>query len=103
MITMFREALEEIRGASVPNEEAVLLWYDMVYCPAIYEIKKSGVIEYFPGRTEADLFIWTWQQQHKLLKRYTPTPVQKILKATSLPVKSLWSKIIYYLCGLFDV
>ncbi len=94
MIMLFREALEATRGESVSNEEALLLWYDMVYSPAIYEIEKSGVIKRFPGRTEADLFIWMWRQQHKLLKRYTPTQVLNTLKPTSSAVRSLWSRII---------
>ena len=97
MITMFREALEETRGESVSNEEVLLLWYDIVYSPAIYEIEKSGVIKRFPGRTEADLFIWMWRQQHKLLKRHTPTQVLKTLKPTSSVVRSLWSRVISYI------
>jgi len=97
MIMLFREALEVTRGQSVPTEEVLLLWYEMAYSPAIYEIKKSGVIERFPGRTEADLFIWMWQHQHKLLKRYTPTQVLKTLKPTSSAVRSLWSRINSYI------
>lgn len=57
LISMFREALEETRGELVSSEEAFLLWYDMVYSPAVHEIKKSGAMGRFPGRTEADLFI----------------------------------------------
>ncbi|UCC89361.1 MAG: hypothetical protein JSV81_08640 [Anaerolineales bacterium] len=89
LITMFREALEEMRGEPVSDEEALLLWYDMAYSPAVYEIKKSGALARFPGRTEADLFIWMWQQQHRLLKPYTSSPVHKVGQAIVSPVRWL--------------
>ncbi len=89
LITMFQEALEETRGEVTSYEEALLLWYDMVYSPAVHEIKKSGVLARFPGRTEADLFIWMWKHQYKLLENYTPSPVHRVVEAVSSFVKRL--------------
>jgi len=90
LITMFREALEETRGEVISYEDALLLWYEMVYSPAVHEIKKSGAMERFPGRTEADLFIWMWQHQHRLLEQYTSSPVHRVVETVSSLVRWPW-------------
>jgi hypothetical protein len=90
LITMFREALEETRGEVISYEDALLLWYDMVYSPAVHEIKKSGAMERFPGRTEADLFIWMWQHQQRLLEQYTSSPVHRVVETVSSLVRWPW-------------
>ncbi len=93
LITMFQEALEETRGEVISYEDALLLWYDMVYSPAVHEIKKSGAMERFPGRTEADLFIWMWQHQQRLLKQYPSSPVHRVVEAVSSLVRWPWLRI----------
>jgi len=42
----------------IPYEEAVVHWYDTVYCPVIDIIKDLGILYDFPGRTETDLYLW---------------------------------------------
>jgi hypothetical protein len=93
LITMFQEALEETRGEVTSYEDALLLWFDMVYSPAVHEIKKSGALQRFPGRTEADLFIWMWQHQQRLVKQYPSSPVHRVVEAVSALVKWLWLKV----------
>ncbi len=93
LITMFREALEETRGEVTSYEDALLLWFDMVYSPAVHEIKKSGALERFPGRTEADLFIWMWQHQHRLLEQYPSSPVHRVVEAVSALIRWPWLRI----------
>jgi len=93
LITMFREALEETQGEVVSYEDAMLSWFDMVYSPAVHEIKKSGALERFPDRTEADLFIWVWQHQQRLLKQYPSSPVHRVVEAVSSLVRWFWSRI----------
>lgn len=39
-------------------EEAVLDWYDNLYCPVIEIIEQNGILTDFPGRTPADLYLW---------------------------------------------
>jgi hypothetical protein len=87
LITTFRETLEETRDDAISYEDALLLWYDMVYSPAVHEIKESGAMEHFSNRTEADLFIWMWQHQQKLLKQYTSSPVHRVVEAVSSLVR----------------
>jgi hypothetical protein len=93
LITMFRDALEETRGEAIPYEDALLLWFDMIYSPTAYEIKKSGAMERFPDRTEADLFIWMWQHQQRLTKQYPASPVHRVVEAVSALIRWLWLKV----------
>ncbi len=43
---------------SIRWEEAVCDWYDHLYLPTVLEIRENGVMRSFPGRTEADLYLW---------------------------------------------
>jgi hypothetical protein len=83
LIAIFRDALEETRGEVIPFEDALLLWCDMVYSPAVHEIKTSGVMERFPDRTEADLFIWMWRHHRVLLEQHASSPVRRVVDAVS--------------------
>ncbi|MBV9173907.1 MAG: hypothetical protein JOZ81_27910 [Chloroflexi bacterium] len=38
--------------------EAVESWYDRVYLDTVAAVRESGVLRDFPGRTEADLYLW---------------------------------------------
>jgi len=42
----------------ISRDEAVADWYDHVYMPIVRLIREQGVLKYFPGRTEADLYRW---------------------------------------------
>jgi hypothetical protein len=50
----------------IPEEEAVAHWYDTVYLPIVEVIRERGVLEEFPGRTEADLYLWVLDHQQFL-------------------------------------
>jgi hypothetical protein len=93
LITIFQEALEETQGEGVSYENALLLWFDMVYSPAVDEIKQSGAMEQFPDRTEADLFIWMWQHEQGLEKQYTSSPIHRVVGAVSSLVRWLGLRI----------
>jgi hypothetical protein len=93
LITMFQEALEKTQGDVIPYGDALLSWYDMIYSPAVYEIKKGGAMERFPGRTEADLFVWMWQQQNRLLAHYAPSLVHRGVEAVRSFARWLWLKV----------
>jgi hypothetical protein len=47
-------------------EEAVMSWYDTIYMPMIQEIREHRVLRRFPGRTEADLYLWVMDHRHFL-------------------------------------
>lgn len=50
----------------IPYSEAVASWYDNVYMPMVDLIRKYEVLDYFPGRTEADLYAWLIKHQESL-------------------------------------
>lgn len=54
----------------VPWEEAVRSWYETLYRPMTETIRASGVLDDFPGRTEADLYLFTARHLHDLRQRF---------------------------------
>lgn len=53
-------------------EEAVRSWYESVYRPMIETIRRSRILQQFPGRTETDLYLFTMDHLHQLRRRYGP-------------------------------
>ncbi len=58
------------------RDEAVASWRDLVYRPVICVIRQSGIMEYFPGRTEADLYLFAMDHLTSLRERYGDRQVQ---------------------------
>ena len=50
----------------ISDEEAVAHWYDNVYMPIVRVIRDTEILKEFPGRTEADLYLWVLDHQHYL-------------------------------------
>ena len=42
----------------IPYAEAVAHWYDTVYLPVVQVIRRRGLLDSFPDRTETDLYLW---------------------------------------------
>ena len=57
-IDVHRYFMGQQRQAQVSYEEAVTDWYDDVYLPLVRVIDCQGILKEFPGRTEADLYMW---------------------------------------------
>ena len=53
----------------VSESEAVEHWYDTVYVPVIAVVQRSGLLEAFPGRTEADFYLWVMDHRHYLVSQ----------------------------------
>ena len=49
--------------------EAVMSWYDRFYEPVITDIREHDTLHRFPGRTEADLYIWIMDHRHYIQER----------------------------------
>jgi dienelactone hydrolase len=69
-IEAFRKSLSQIDERQVPLDEAVVLWYEMQYAPIVAIIQHRDILEEFPGRTEADLYLWLRRNQEELEVRY---------------------------------
>jgi hypothetical protein len=65
-----REKLSQIDGEEMSYEDAVVAWYEMVYLPTVQIIRESSLLERFPGRTEADLFVWVSFHRQELSELY---------------------------------
>lgn len=65
-----QQILEQIDGEPMDWETAVDAWYEMVYLPTVQIIQDSTLLADFPGRTEADLFVWLSQHRERLHERY---------------------------------
>lgn len=62
--------LSIIDGEEMDWATAVAAWYEMVYQPTIQIIHDSTLLEDFPGRTEADLFVWMSLMRRPLQEEY---------------------------------
>jgi nucleotide-binding universal stress UspA family protein len=54
------------RDISYP--EAVTHWYDKVYVPIVEPIRERGLLRWFPGRTETDMYLWVSEHRVALEK-----------------------------------
>lgn len=69
-IGRLQQTLSAIDDQDVPFEKAVDDWYEMVYLPSAQIIRQSGILDSFPGRTEADLYVWLAVHREALLQQY---------------------------------
>ncbi len=51
---------------SITEKEAILHWYETLYQPVVEVIEQSGILEDFPGKTAADLYLWVMDHLHYL-------------------------------------
>lgn len=58
------------RKSEVPYKEAVQSWYSNVYQPLVELIREQCILDEFPGRTEADLYLWIIEHQGFLREEY---------------------------------
>lgn len=89
-------------GRDVPWEEAVGSWYDRLYQRVVDETREHRVLDRFPGRTEADLYLWIMDHRYFLTqksgadpgselsaidfaRRFAPNPVLGRIKRTLRP------------------
>lgn len=54
----------------VTYREAVMNWYDDVYLPLVRVIRQYRILDDFPGRTEADLYLWIIEHLYYLKEEY---------------------------------
>lgn len=69
-IADLREKLSDIDGREMPYDEAVAAWYEMTYLPTLQIIHDAQLLQQFPGRTEADLFVWLSVHRDRLSDHY---------------------------------
>lgn len=55
--------------------DAVASWYDNVYMPVVQAIRDYDLLHNFPGRTEADLYLWIALHRERLAAAYGLAPL----------------------------
>jgi len=101
MIGVYKPVLEQIDEEEISFQEAAALWYDLIYSPSVQIIKERNALEQFPGRTEADLFVWVWKHNRELNEQtgegsMLAESVDEIAQPAPIPlspVRRLWQFI----------
>ncbi|NDJ36634.1 MAG: DUF4032 domain-containing protein, partial [Chloroflexi bacterium] len=89
-------------------EEAVVQWVDQVYLPTVEVIRQTGVLEDFPERTEADLYMWIREHYWFLYQEFGDgVELQDAAQHfadhfSSKPLKRIWRWIVDRLPGHHD-
>ncbi len=89
----------------VSEAEAVEHWYDTVYLPIVELIREHNVLSDFPGRTEADLYLWLIDHMHFLREtqgevdpaeaaqdfreEYSERPIHKLLRSVAQAIDAI--------------
>jgi hypothetical protein len=62
-IEALRFLAETAQGGEIDWKTAVGNWYDEAYLPVLATIREQNILRDFPGRTEADLYLWISDHQ----------------------------------------
>lgn len=69
-IEELRYKLSVIDDAPHSFEDTAEDWYNLIYLPTVQIIRESTLLADFPGRTEADLFVWLSVHRARLQEQY---------------------------------
>ncbi len=69
--------------------KGMISWFDNVYMPLINVIGEEKILNYFPGRTDADLYVWIVRHWDALKKKYGEGFT---LKEAAVNFRSLYGK-----------
>lgn len=83
----------------VSYEEAVVHWFENVYCPVARIIRQRNVLRDFPGRTEADLYLWIMDHRSAIesevgWKVSSEKAVANLISQASPTLEKLFMRII---------
>jgi hypothetical protein len=59
-------------------EEAVTDWHDHLFMPIVNIIRERKILKDFPGRTEADLYLWITDHHWTLTKQEQESPIHDV-------------------------
>ena len=69
-ILVHKYYMNEDIDEEIPFNDALVSWYNNIYNPVISIIKEQWLLANFPGRTEADLYVWIIKHWDFLKKKY---------------------------------
>ena len=69
-IEQFQNILSSIEERELTSDEVVALWCDIRYFPVVDIIRRRAILQDFPDRTEADLYLWLCCNREELEEGY---------------------------------
>lgn len=69
-IDVHRYYLSQNEHREISYEEAVLSWVNNIYMPMVQVIEEQNILDNFPDRTEADLYLWVIEHLAFIQQRY---------------------------------
>ncbi len=104
-INVHRHFRGNAESREIPWPDAVVSWRDTVYRPMIERIEASGILEEFPGRTAADLYLFVMDHLHYLRQQYgdvaaRPTRAFEHFRLSRRPKESFLEKLRSWWDGL---
>ena len=69
-ILVHKYYMNEDMEDEIPFSDALVSWYNNVYNPVIAIIREQWLLVNFPGRTEADLYVWIIKHWDFFKKKY---------------------------------
>jgi hypothetical protein len=86
-------------------DEAAAQWVDQVYLPIVKVVRETGILDEFPGRSEADLYLWLMEHLYFLRQRFGGrVDVQAAARSfarhfTERTLKRFWHWLSYHALG----
>ncbi len=78
-IRLVKRVMDYNQPQPVGFHDAAQRWYDRIYVPVIDLIRKYNLLDEFPQRTEADMYVWIIEYFEKLVETYGETASEATL------------------------
>lgn len=93
--------INQQKTEEIPFDEGLVSWYRTVFRPVIDAIQADRIMARFPGRTEADLYMWIVKRWHILKDWFgADVPVSEAARQVSLRYgQSVWQRLRTFLPG----
>jgi len=101
-ILVHKYYLNEDIEEEIHFNNALVSWYNNVYNPVIKIIREQWLLANFPGRTEADLYVWIIKHWDFLKKKYGSYSLNKAAGDFSLKYGQSQGKFLRFLVLLLN-
>jgi len=101
-ILVHKYYLNEDIEEELPFNDALVSWFNNVYNPVITIIREQWLLINFPGRTEADLYVWIIKHWDFLKKKYGKYSLSKAAGDFSRKYGQDKGKLLRFLSVLTD-
>jgi hypothetical protein len=101
-ILVHKYYLNENIQEEIPFNKALVSWYNNVYNPVILIIREHWLLANFPGRTEADLYVWIIKHWDFLKKKYGKYSLTKAAEDFSKKYGQSHGKFLRFLVLLLE-